>query len=332
MEATTAVSTKKASPAGSEFIFELVRRSNSQWIKKGQEFSQNPARMNAPKSYVLPMRSRKYMGKGLGYAEMQYVIGADTCMVNDYVDSKGVTRKGLKSQGYTPELLKEEYAKSVALNIRFENGILDLRKYGEDPVLAEFVRQHEDNESGPAKGGQDNRKTKQFNFRPLQKEVKAEKELESLEERVDALNFVKNLRTPVPGGFEYNQELLNACCVIFGLNVPGDKEGNGSKMLKLVGFATMNGESFMNELNEAVDDVRMKITAAIKLEVLQVTSKEAILIINKERISLRKLNATTESERITELAYYFIADPMGKQRFSSMNGEVDLAKAGSLKK
>lgn len=329
MEATTA---KKASPVGSEYIFELVRRSNSQWVKKGQQNSQNPSRLSAPKTYVLPMRSRKFLGEGLGYAEMQYVIGADTCMVNDYVNAKGEKKNGLKSQGYTPELLKEEYAKSVTLNIRFENGVLDLRKYGDDPVLAEFVRQHEDNESGPAEGGRDNRKTKQFNFRPLQKEAKAQKELETLDERVDALSFVKNLRTKTSTGYVYNQELLNACCVIFGLNVPGDAEGNDSKMLKLVGFATMSGDTFMSDFNEAVDEVRMKIAAATKLEVLQITSKEAFLIIGAERTSIKAMASTTENERITELAYYFISDAMGRQKFSLMNGEAESATVRSMKK
>lgn len=322
---------KRSQPKPHERKFELISRSKSGWVKKGTENSANPMRLNSAASYPLPMRSRRYLGEGNGYAQTQYVPGADTIYLDDWANSEGEVRSGLRNQKYD---LEKEYARAAALGVAFKFGILDLNKYGEDPLLLDFILNHEDNvdtEVHTDKGGRDVRKSQRFNFKLLRQEEKAKRQLASLEEDVEAMIMVGKLRYKKDDKFVYNQELINALSVIF--EIPGSfgAEDPNQKMTALVALAKRNGAGFLEAIKEVVDEHRMGIADAIKYGVLTISTKEAKIMIGAEQNAIKKMNGSTEDGRIEELTYFFIGDVKGRQNYSQIVGETEIKKAQSVK-
>jgi hypothetical protein len=326
------IKTNEIQDKGREMIFELVNRSNSQWVKRGTEHSPNPKHLNSPREYTLPMRSRKYLGNGQGYINTQYVSGANTIYVDDFIGADGKKMPGLKSQGVD---LKTEYERSLGLGIKFLFGVLNLKKYGEDPILLDYVNNHEDNIETAAhteRAGKDPRKLQMFNFKPLRKEEKAQKAISSLEDDAAALNFVMKLRSQEKGAFVYNLEVIDAVCAIFDITHAFEEGLPNQKMEAIIALAKRNGKGFMEAINETTEAYRMDIATAMKYEVLLVTSKEAKLKIGAEINVIKALSGDNQEERLENLAYYFIGNTTGAQQYSTMCGETEVNKAKSINK
>lgn len=324
------ITTSEQQAKDREYIFELVNRSNSQWVKRGTENSQNPKHLNSPREYTLPIRSRKYLGVGKGYAATQFVSGANTIYIEDYIDDSGEKKPGLKSQGYN---LKEEYERSMGLGIKFLFGVLNLKKYGEDPLLLEFVNNHEDNIEATAnsqKTGRDPRKLQMFNFKPLRQEEKAKKAISSLEDDAAALNFALELRRKEKGEFVYNIEVIDAVCAIFEIAHAFQDGLPNQKMEAIIALAKRNGAGFMDAIKETTEDYRMAIATAMKFDVLHLTSKEAKLKIGAEITSIKALKGENQDERIKELVYYFVGTNEGVRHYNTMCGETEVNKAKAI--
>lgn len=324
---------KEAQDKGRASIFELTNRSKSQWVKKGTQHSANPKHLNAPREYTLPIRSRVFLGEGKGYAETQYVPGADTIFVNDIKDARGnVVSKGLKTQGYD---LRAEYERAIGLNIKFMFGLLDLKKYGDDPLLLEFVKNHEDNMESDAntkKGGRDPRKIQSFNFAPLRKEERAQKAIETLEDDAAAMEFLTKLRRKKNDGYEYNVAVINAVCHIFEIHQAYMDGAPAQKVEALIQLGKRNGAGFIKAIRETVDEYRVNIAKATTLGVLHIGSKEAKLQTGTDLISVKLFAGEEREENIEALIYHFIGDDKGRQNYSQMCGESDLKQAESLRK
>lgn len=326
------IKVKEAQDKGRATIFELTNRSKSQWVKKGTQHSPNPRHLNAPREYTLPIRSRLYRGEGKGYAETQYVPGADTIFVDDVKDAKGlVIQKGLRNQGYD---LRQEYERATNLGIKFVFGLLDLKKYGDDPRLLEFLNNHEDNLESPTnttKGGKDPRKIQSFNFAPLRKEEKAKKAIEMLEDDAAALEFLTKLRKKKDGEYTYNTDVINAVCHIFEIHQAYMDGAPAQKVEALIQLAKRNGAGFINAIRDTVDEYRMSIGVAQQYGVLHITSKDAKLQTATDVAVIKELSGEGRDENIEELIYFFIGDDKGKQNYSLMCGETDVRKAESLR-
>lgn len=325
---------KEAQDKGRATIFELTNRSKSQWVKKGTQNSPNPRHMNAPREYALPIRSRAYRGEGKGYADTQYVLGANTIYVDDVLDKNGtIIQKGLRSQGYD---LRAEYVRAVGLGIKFVFGLLDLKKYGDDPRLLEFINNHEDNlesDANTKKGGKDPRKIQSFNFAPLRKEENAKKAIEALEDDAAALEFLTKLRKKQASGqYSYNTEVINAVCHIFEIHQAYMDGAPAQKVEALILLAKRNGAGFINAIRDTVDEYRLKIGVAQQMGVLHITSKEAKVQTGNEIISVKEFSGENKEEHLEELIYFFIGDDKGKQNYSLMCGETEIRKAEASKK
>lgn len=313
-----------------EMVFELVNRSQSLWVRKGDERSPNPRHLNSPKSLQLPITSRKYLGSGNGYAKIQYVPGANTHFVDDFVDGDGKIAKGLKSQGYD---LDAERARAMNMNIHFLFGKLDLRKFGEDPVLIAFVRDHENNMESTANtlpGGRDPRKLQKFNFKPLKKEEKAAKAISTFDEDVEAMILVSSMRKKTAKGYEYNTLVLDAFCSIFEIGQGLSDEDSNQKMEPLIALAKRNGSGFLKAVEEVMTDYKQTIGLALKYQVISITSKEAKIAIG-DQASSRELVGENQDAKMKNLAYYFIGNQQGRQEYSSVCGEVELKKAEQIR-
>lgn len=315
-------------------VFELVNRSNSQWVKRGTEKSPNPRHMNAPNTCLLPMRSRVSMGAGKGYRQTMYVIGANTHYMDDIqvvgLDGKMETKKGLRSQ--YPNL-NEEYAKSVGLGIKFKFGKLDLKEYGDDPILLDFVNEHEDNTEGPfAKDRNDRRKSTQFNFKPLRLEEKSIKRLDTLDADAEALDMVKRLRkADSKGGFTYDTDRIDALLNIMDEG-NGMKPGENSQKLEiLVSMAKRNGAAFMDIVNSSMEEYKINIALAQGFKVLLVTSQEAKVTIGSKATEVFKFTDPKGKNNDEQLILFFMSKK-GQPHYDAMVQETETQKALELKK
>lgn len=316
-----------------EMVFELTNRSKSQWVRKGDERSPNPRHMNSPRTVALPMTSRKYLGTGLGYTDTQYVPGANTYFVEDYMDEKsGKMLPGLKTQKYDLDLQRR---RAMQMNIHFLFGKLDLRKFGEDPVLLGFVNDHENNVESTANtlpGGKDRRKIQQFNFQPLRKEEKAQKLIVNFDTEVEAMNFVARLRAKTAKGYDYNVDLMNAVCGIFEIGQGLTDMDTNQKMEVIVSLVKRNSLGFINAVNETFEEYKMAVATAMKYGVLQVTSKDAKITIDNQATLIKELKGSNQDEKTMDLICHFIGDEKGRQNYNSLCGETELKKAQSLSK
>lgn len=310
--------------------FELVKHSNSAWIKKGQEGSNNPSRLQSPKDLFVPMQSRVWDGSR--YLDTQYVIGAPTIYLNDRLiaDGKGetVTEKGLRSLGYN---LKEELYRSNNLQVRFIFGKLFLDKFGEDPTLLEFIQKHEDNEERPHNDKRDPRKMTLFTFKPLHKEAKSANRIFNMDADIEAMEYIKPLRRKVDGGFKYNKEMIEVLLNIFDAGA-GLEEGDMNQKMEIIyRMAKHDGPTFMRVINESLDGYRMAIAKATKFKVLSLTSKEASMTVDNKKRTLLTFTSGSEAENTDKLTYYFINAIQGQNDYAELNSQVQIALIASQK-
>jgi hypothetical protein len=313
-------------------IYEIVNRTDSDWVKKGTEKYVNPVKINSAKTHNLPVRSRVCLGKNKGYAETMYVLGAPTIFVEDlWVDKNGglhalseqkkdgwELQRGLKSLGYN---LQEEYKKSSSLWIRFEFGVLDLAKYGDDPILRRFVDWHENNVEAPNAKDNASGKNRMWDFRAVQKAMKAEKKLAgSLDAKKEAIDYVFGMRVAVANKpVVYNEQLIDA--TINRFDIKGgleDLETYPQKLEVILQYADGNPQAFMDTIREQNEELKVKIVTAINLKVIAFVKNEVILHDDsKGGRTMYKAKATKLEEQITELCDFFYTS-VGEQEFNNM--------------
>ena len=276
-------------------VYELTNRSDSGYVRKGQEHLPNPERLNCTKFLSLMLVSHWCPGKNRGYVKIQYVPSAPTIFVDDlYKDPKGEyytvldfnnhhqpqewkRELGLTSLGYDEKRLKQEYA--MAMNnkvIGFEFGILTLDKYDDDPILRKFLDYHEQNVDAPNKQYNKRKFSRLFMFKKRDEETKAGTKLEALDPLMEAMSFVNGLRTKKEKGYiytEYNKNKIDS--VLMCLDIKGiQQEDWNQKLLAINAAATMNAEAFLQMTTDMLDEGRMAVAKGIDLGILSIPKKE----------------------------------------------------------
>ena len=329
--------------------FEIVRKGKSSWVKDGTggETGQPAQFMNTSKTMMLEPISRLYLGKGKGYLRTQYVVGAPTHYIEDYYEDKDgklildrVTpevakqkgyqfRPGLKTLGYD---LKEEYARSMNLDLCFKFGQMDAREYGDDPILLRFLMEHEQNNVAPrAAENKDPKRLKLFQFTPSIPELKASKSktVENFDDDFAAMELVKETREKTANGYTYKEPMLDAILAILedGAML---KQGEVHQKFELINrWARKDGGEFIRIVNGTFEDLNTEISIAEKLKVLTFTGTAVKFKDNGGKLIL-DLKTTSKEDQVKELSIYFIGQETGQKDYSEMIRLTELAKINTL--
>lgn len=334
MNTETVLAPEEVKKIHQQMVFELVSRGNTKptTIRKDDIGKANPRGLNSPKRIDLPMTSRHHLGKNKGFIKTQYISGANTIYVDDYVDADGNLQPGLKKQNYD---LDKERERSIGLNIHFVFGVLDLRKYGEDPNLIEFVNKHEMNAESPAGKAADRTVSRMFQFQPMRKEEKAVKKTVNFDDNLEAMTLVGTLRRKTGDGYEWDTPRINAL-----LNIIGGKtadlgiEDNGQKFNLILGFASTNAPEFLRTIKETLQDTHMGIAKAIQFGILTISSKEALMKIGEgsaPRSIYEYPSGTTEDNRVEALAIHLLGgSSQATNDLNLLTGELEVAKLNEM--
>lgn len=336
--------------------YELCGHKRSEWVKDGtgDGTGRAPVHMHTCNTMFLQVVSRLYLGAGEGYMPTQWVIDASTHYVNDYWEDKDgkpvfehLTPDAAKAKGYTfrPGLmaiygeagLKKQYARSVDKGICFKNGILELGKYGDDPVLRAFVNEHEQNKNAPrAKENKDQTRSKLFMFQPLIRENKAAKTpaFETFDAKLEAITFVGSLRTKNPGGgYSYNESMMDAVLAIMEEGIGLRKGDVNQKFDIIIKAANTLPKQFMDMVNSTMDEYKMEIGKGQSLDVLSYTATEVKLTANGKKDSIYAFSEGADKETIVkELVLHFLSGDRGKNDYRELLRSNELAKLSALKK
>lgn len=334
-------------------VFQLCGSKRSSWLKEGTGGESGiPAQyMHTSNILFLDIKSKLYLGKDKGYMPTQYVIGASTHYVNDYwlgQDGNPVFDKLTKEQGqakgyefqvgllsiYTQKGLVEEEGRSKRLGICFEKGILDLRKYADEPVLRKFIWEHDQNKMAPnAAENKDPKRLKLFMFEPVIKESKAAKSkvIEQWDDNVRAILFVDKLRTKTSGGFAYNESALDAVLSIIQEGV-GLAIGEVNQKFEIAAkSARVDGVMFMKMIDEAMSDYRLEIGKATDLNVVEYGANEVKMVVDgKKRILLAFKKETKKDDMLDELVLHLLGSPLGKSDYKELKRASETAKIKAL--
>lgn len=287
--------------------------------------SKNPVHLNSSRFMALNMTSRRYLGEGLGYEDTQYVPGADTIYVNDYLDMDGKPRLGLRSQGYDLNKMREQ---AMKLNIGFKHGLLNLNEFGGDPALLEFLATHESNsESEAGKNAVRNRQVVRLvTFRPLRAEANAAKRTQRFEEAFAGMEILASLRTKkADDTFVYNTAKMNAVYSILDLPQKITASEPSQRFEEIMRICMQNPEEFAEIVNDSIKDTEIMLGKAIAAGALTLTAKSATFKYDeKTSEDIMKFGAGVEKERqITELAYHLLGDPAMKAKYNSIKATTE---------
>lgn len=310
-------------------IYELSKRGSSSWVKKGTEKDKNPQHLNCAKSILLEVRTKWNAGPGQGEIEIQYVPGAPTIFVNNYVDANGEKQKGLRELGY--DLKGEDLRRAVEENIKFVNGFLYLETYGglDNKTLLDFIEHHSSNEGSPNFKVKRNMNT-MFLFKPLVKEKQAANQLENLEIENEAHNLFTNLRTKAGKGFEYDTAKIDAILGILEIG-NGLQSNESSQKMLLIAPYIKNSVKFMKVYNEAIENYKTTIKLAVTTKVIVFGKGEVkIHITNVTPVITFELAKTTKDEQTEELVFHFLGTESGRITYSQLIGEVENKKLEAL--
>lgn len=335
--------------------FRVCKTGKSSFVKDGTGGDTGiPAQvLNTGKTLFVEPISRLYLGRGKGYMETQYVIGASTTYKNDYYEDKDgnlvlesltITkpqaeekgyhwRPGLRSLGYDDAKLRQEYGRSMELAICFEFGRLELSKYGDDPVLLRFIMEHEQNRMAPNQSeNRDPKRLKLFMFEPLVLEMDAKKSkaVENFDEDLAAMQFVQEMRTKTEAGYKYDTDMLNAVMNILqeGINL-GDNDVN-QKFEIAVRLSKKDGATFMELVNGVFGDYRTAIAVGEQLGVLEFGATEVKLVSDNKRDLYTFKKASSKADCIKELTLFFLSGNQGQGEFAEMTRLTEVAKLNTL--
>jgi hypothetical protein len=254
------------------FEFSVKRKNKSGFIREDTRNSANPISIDSPRTFILMPTSKHYLGTGHGYAITQYIPNANTIFVDDYIDEKGVSKKGLKSQGYDLEFHRKA---TPPISFSGGTGLLDLRKYDSDPALVAFINAHELNDESPAGKQKQRLLVTTHKFKPLRKEEKAQKKALSFDVQEAVVDILRAVRTRnADGTYTYNEELLNSYLRILGI-IPENKYGaneNAQKFVELHGLSTTSPEQFIQVISQGLKDVEMVLAKAFSAEIIKISS------------------------------------------------------------
>ena len=311
--------------------FELVDQRNSGFMQKGTENSPNPICLRSSKLNILTMTSEICLGKGKGYAKIQYIPNAPVIHVDDMLkDEKGMLhskseripegakwteQKGLKSLGYD---LDRELRLAKEMMIGFQFGLLSLDKYGDDPTLRTYLLNHHCNMDRPNAEFDTKNHSGLFKFRCVNLDEKAAEELVNIDIEMKASEYIQSLRTKKGKENIYtdlNKAKIDATMRILGVTPTAQPEEYASKHSLLKRYADANPVEFMSFIEEATNSYKVEIGKAISFSALKIDKKEkkAFLLTKNadkkmdERL-IKTFSSTDGDEQIEELTMHFVTD------------------------
>jgi hypothetical protein len=304
--------------------YEISNRSASQWKPKVRDPRKQDKVINSSKIMMLSVRSRWNAGGRRGNVDIQYVPGAPTIFINDYVDVDGNVQPGLRKLYPGDELKKDAYLSGIKAGICFVDGYLFLENFGgkDNRLLLEFVHHHALNEGSP-----NFKRTRDLNsqllFKPFLPEKKAEITLQSLDKEEEASHLFYGIRDKKGN---YDVPKLNALLGIFDLGGGLGADDNAQKMVLLAPRFKSSPLRFIKDYEEATEEYIKAIGVAQNLGVLALTSKDAKMKIGAELHSLMTFNTSKEDERVQALVFHFLGTEKGKHDYTLLCGEVEIKK------
>lgn len=333
--------------------FKLEREGSSNFIKDGTENTGKPISLKHGKFMALPMYSKLYLGEGKGYIRTQYVVGASTHYIDDYYEDKDGNfvferltpeaakdkgyffRPGLTSLGYNEVRLKEARVVANDLGIGFEFGVMELKRYGNDPVLLRFVQEHAFNVMAPnADKNNDPKRLTLFMFAPLIKEAVASKDkaVKNFDEDAEAIVYVSKLRTKTKNGYTYDEEMMDMILKIMS-DGHGLKQGDFNQKFSIIASAAKaDGKTFMELITMATEEYKTSVTKAIQLKVIEFKGKDVLMLTGTKKSPIHTLpKGNSLEESIEELVKFFLANEMGAGLYPELVRQTEIAKIAALK-
>lgn len=307
-------------------VYELSTQYKSSWTPNPKNKNKHRKDIKTAKFLSIAMESRWNGGKGVGELKTQYVQGAPTIFVNDYVEGNE-HKKGLRSLYGQDALTTELKRQSIEEDIKFVDGILFLEHYGgaANKALIDFIEHHEFNENAP------NYKMKRnmnsiFKFKPLLKEKKAAAEVGQIDVEFEAYKLLNSLSNEKGGKREYDTNKINAILGIFGEGGDLDENQSGDKLLLLRAFVKRNASGFLAAYKEAIAEYEKALKVAISLKVVTLEPKAkgaSIKLTGIEEPFKVELNSEKEGENFNDLILYFLGTTEGKMRWEQVLVESD---------
>lgn len=311
-------------------IYEVITRNKSQWRPKKVQNKKSPD-INIAGRINLSVSSKWNAGGRRGDVRIQYVPGAPTIFINDYVDVDGNVQPGLKKLGY--DLEKRDYERAVKEGICFVNGILFLENYGgkDNRNLLEYVYYHALHEGAPNFKKTRNL-TSMLTFRALVAEKKAAKPLENLETEVEAMNLFGSIRFVNPDGtFTYNVPKLNAILGIYDEGGGLGPEDYNQKLAALLPYFRKSPMAFLNEYKKHIQEYDAAIKMAQTFNVLTIASKEVKLKSGTSNTTIKTFSKEDKKTNIEDLIFHFMGNPQGQNDYNVLIAETEKAKITALK-
>lgn len=319
------MSTVTATPAiGKHEVF-MINNTDKKTgpVRRDTLNSNRQVHFSYPLTWILPVTSRHYLGAGQGYVPTQYIPGANTIFVEDYIDDDGKQQLGLKSQKY--DLLAEaNRAKGIA--IKFEKGLLDLRKYGSNPTLTLFLNTHESNSESPAGMNKNATINRIHTFAPLKAEEKAVKRSVKFEDSMDAMDIVRSLRTKDGDkAYKYNEAKLHAIVTIMGFTQKLGPNDLAQRFETVMMAATANPLEFKEIVETGLAAVETMIAKAIATDILTMSATNVKMKLpNTEAVEIYKFKSEVKADQRTQaLAYHLLGNPEAKSHRQSIQAEVE---------
>lgn len=309
--------------------FEFIDQRNSGFQLKDTIGTPNPICLRSSKLNLITMTSELCLGKGKGYAKIQYIPNAPVIHIEDmWVDSNGMLhskaekkqsgweeQKGLKSLGYD---IVEELKKAKDLKIGFEFGLLSLDKYGDDPTLLTYINNHHCNISRPNAEHDTKQHTGLFKFRCVQMDKKAEFALETMDSELSAIDYVNSLRSKDGKGFIYtagDKAKIDATLRILDITPGCQPEEYSRKHLLIKQYSDSSPVQFMEVITETLNQYHLEIAKAVACKVLEFDQKVnnvSLLSENKDKKIDRKVIMTfiskNSEDQTEELSIHFVND------------------------
>lgn len=330
------VEKRKKSIRQQTYMLSNLRESGYKLRDKNTHAIVGPSK-SAPKFLALANPSWHHLPEG-GSTPIRYVKGAPTVFENDLWlehTSKGDVyhisndedpnressdeskrwqlKKGLKTLKYDGKDgdFRDAYKRSLGLRIGFEEGFLNLHKFGGDPVLEMFVKYHHFNKNAPNWRMPVNT---QFVFHCIDHEEVAEKQLVSMDQEAFAAVYIASLRTQSKNGFTYtqaNKDKINATLHMLDLSGAVTEDDYAQKHVMVRDFAKMSTIAFVTFVQGSLDEKKMTVGIANSVGALSFDSEsnEFKVISNEIPATLLSCEATTADGRMEELIVYLVNNP-----------------------
>ena len=311
-------------------IFVLSNRRESGYYLADQNRRKIGPNKDSPKGLILANPSWTYLPEG-GTTPIRYIKGAPTIFENSlWKDEQGgyhnentednpkwTKIRGLKELGYAGKGndFADAYKRGVNMGLKFEDGYLNLHKFGGDPVLLEFVKHHHFNSGSPNWRPP---ASSQFVFHCVNEEKIAETQLLSMDDEAYAAVYITSLHTSGKDKtFRYteaNVNKLNATLQILNLQAGTSEFDYAQKHVAIRDYSKANTIEFVRFIQDAFSEKQLSIGTALNAGIGALKINEQTneyILVNPDGSEKVLVACTTkdDDDRIEEVIVYLINNP-----------------------